>query len=77
MAGILFNLTLEKVRENLDKSEWYHIPRSLQTMVYFDDIAIIERTRNEAIEAFSRIQYTVENMRLVVNTQQTKNMPAT
>ncbi|KAF2879454.1 hypothetical protein ILUMI_26715 [Ignelater luminosus] len=51
--------------------------RSLQILAYADDIVLIGRTRQEAIEAFTHIKTAAESMGLLVIFQKTKYISVT
>ncbi|CAG9832840.1 unnamed protein product [Diabrotica balteata] len=77
LSCTLFNLALEKVmRDSGINLKGTIYTRSIQVMAYADDIIIIGRTQNEAVEAFTRIKNAAENIGLLINIQKTKYMPA-
>jgi sorting nexin-29 len=51
--------------------------KSVQILVYADDIDIIGRTQSAKIEAFNRLGKAAKDMNLLVNQEKTKYMPVT
>jgi hypothetical protein len=75
LACLLFNVTSEKaIRDSGIQRSWHIFQKSVQLLVYANDIVLLERTRSRLEKAFLDLEGAAGRIVLNINRGKTKSM---